>query len=183
MAHKLPAGHDSVFSYWQDPEADKPEIKPARMAWCYGDPGIAATLLYAARCVNRQDWEQEAIQIALSAAAHSVEKSGVVDAGLCHGAAGLAHIYNRIWQATGADELAEAARFWYQHTLAIRQPQYEVAGFPAYRPIEDAENPWTPDAGLLTGAAGVGLALLAGVSSVEPVWDRMLLTSIPLRVS
>jgi hypothetical protein len=32
---------------------------------------------------------------------------------------------------------------------------------------------------MLIGAAGVGLALLAAVSDVEPAWDRLLLASIP----
>jgi lantibiotic biosynthesis protein len=34
---------------------------------------------------------------------------------------------------------------------------------------------WTGDPGFLTGAAGIGLALLAAVSPVEPEWDRLLL--------
>lgn len=33
--------------------------------------------------------------------------------------------------------------------------------------------------GFLTGAAGIGLALLGAVSPVEPSWDRLLLCSVP----
>jgi hypothetical protein len=33
--------------------------------------------------------------------------------------------------------------------------------------------------GLLEGFAGVGLALLAAATTVEPTWDRMLLASVP----
>lgn len=32
------------------------ESQPARLAWCYGDPGVAAALLLAARRVGRDDW-------------------------------------------------------------------------------------------------------------------------------
>jgi lantibiotic biosynthesis protein len=32
--------------------------------------------------------------------------------------------------------------------------------------------------GLLTGTAGVGLALLAAISPVEPRWDRAMLLSV-----
>jgi hypothetical protein len=35
------------------------------------------------------------------------------------------------------------------------------------------------DPGLLTGAAGIALALPAAITPVEPAWDRMLLVSIP----
>jgi hypothetical protein len=37
---------------------------------------------------------------------------------------------------------------------------------------------WQDDPGFLTGAAGVGLALLAATTPVEPAWDRLLLTAI-----
>jgi hypothetical protein len=40
---------------------------------------------------------------------------------------------------------------------------------------------WTGDPGFLVGSAGIGLALLAAVSDVEPAWDRVLLTSVPPR--
>src|SRR5208283_4546144 len=33
--------------------------QPARLAWCYGDPGVAAALLRAARLVNEPAWERE----------------------------------------------------------------------------------------------------------------------------
>jgi hypothetical protein len=32
---------------------------------------------------------------------------------------------------------------------------------------------------LLTGAAGIGLALLAATTTVEPTWDRILLLDLP----
>jgi lantibiotic biosynthesis protein len=39
-------------------------------------------------------------------------------------------------------------------------------------------GPWT-GIGLLEGAAGVALVLLAATTSVEPAWDRMFLVSAP----
>ena len=38
---------------------------------------------------------------------------------------------------------------------------------------------WRDEPGFLTGAAGIGLALLAALFPVEPAWDRVLLASIP----
>src|SRR5258707_545491 len=43
-------------------------------------------------------WEVDAVRIALRAADRPGEKSGVVDSGLCHGAAGLGHLFNRTYQ-------------------------------------------------------------------------------------
>jgi len=36
-----------------------------------------------------------------------------------------------------------------------------------------------PEAGLLNGAAGIGLALLAASTDVERHWDRLMLTCVP----
>jgi hypothetical protein len=155
------------------------EPQPCRLAWCYGDPGVAATLLYAARALGREDWERTALDIATHAASAAPGDSGIRDAGLCHGAFGLAHVYNRIHQATGGELFADAARLWYRIGLDMRRPDRGVAGFEAWRP--DLEIEFTADPGFLTGAAGIGLALLAGITPVEPQWDRLLMVAIPPR--
>ena len=152
----------------------------SRMAWCYGDPGVATVLLAAARFAREADWETEALRIAAAAAACPADADGIVDAGLCHGAVGLAHMYNRMYQATGADFLADAARHWYERTLDMRQEDRGIAGYEALLPAPDNQVQWGNDPGFLTGVAGIALALLAATSSIEPAWDRVLLTSIPL---
>jgi len=88
---------------------------------------------------------------------------------------------NRFYQPTGDEELAEAARFWFRETLAMRTPGLGVAGYRAYHPDADGKENWDDDPGFLTGAAGIALALLAATSSVEPQWDRMMLTDLPVR--
>ncbi len=152
--------------------------KAARLAWCYGDPGIAAALLLAARCVAEPAWEKAARNIALRAAARPVDQAGVVDAGLCHGAAGLGHLFNRLYQATGDEQLADAARFWFRRTLEMRHPERGIAGYAAWMPLKPGDDRWLDDPGILTGVAGIALALLAATTMIEPDWDRMLLVSI-----
>lgn len=123
-------------------------------------------------------WEREAAALALDAAALPVEASGVVDAPVCHGAIGLGHVYNRIAQATGERRLREAARFWLERGLAMRRPGGKLGGFYALTP--DAAGGMTRRVayrGILQGAAGIGLALLAATTDVEPTWDRLLLLS------
>lgn len=173
LAQRLPGG----FPTWIAP--DVPPV-PARLAWCYGDPGVAVALLWAARCVGEPSWEREALAIARRAAERPAEKAGVVDAGLCHGAAGLGHLFNRLFQETGEADFAPAARFWFERTLALRQPDRGVAGYAAWMPEFDGiQAGWVDDPGLLTGAAGIALALLAAAAPVEPEWDRVLLASVP----
>ncbi len=150
-----------------------------RLAWCYGDPGVAATLLLAARRSGHQDWEREALRIAKRAADRPPGSAGIRDAGLCHGSAGLGHLFNRMYQASGDEQLAEAARYWFRRTLEMRQPKTGVGGFLAYIPDSQGRDDWQPVEGFLTGASGIALALLAAICPFEPRWDRVLLTSIP----
>ncbi len=155
------------------------EAKPSRLAWCYGDPGVAATLLYAARAVGMKEWEDMALAIAAHAASAAPEDAGVQGMGLCHGTLGLAHLYNRIYQAGGDELFADAARLWYRLGLEMHKPEGGAEGTEARVAAQDWQALWAADAGFLTGAAGIGLALLAAVTSVEPKWDRLLLVAIP----
>jgi hypothetical protein len=173
-------GHGG-FAAWAEP--GKGVDGPARLAWCYGDPGVAAALLGAARAVMEPAWERESLAIARRAAARPPEQAGVRDAGLCHGAAGLGHLFNRMHQATGEAQLGEAARFWFARTLQMRQPGRGIGGFEAWQPGEGGELTWAAEPGLLTGAAGIALALLAATTDFEPAWDRMLLLAIPPSVA
>jgi hypothetical protein len=153
---------------------------PSRLAWCYGDAGVAAALLAAARAVGEPAWERQAVEVALVAAARDASTAYIHDAGLCHGAAGLGHLFNRMYQTTGEERLATAARAWFERALALRVAGEPVAGYRAFEIEPGSDQPkWRADPGFLEGATGVGLALLGAVSAVEPAWDRTLLVSLP----
>jgi lantibiotic modifying enzyme len=148
----------------------------SRVAWCYGDLGVAVAMLAAATAAGRADWRAEALGLAHGMAARPFETSHVVDAGLCHGAAGVAHLFNRLSQATGDAELARAADTWLARTIAMRRAS-PIAGFPRGMPV-DGIMTWDPGADLLTGACGVALALHAAISPIEPGWDQLLLADL-----
>src|SRR5690242_1740241 len=75
-------------------------MRTCRAAWCYGDPGIGVALLWAARETGDAELEKTALEVAWRVVGRPYEKSQVQEPGLCHGAAGLALIYNRFYQAT-----------------------------------------------------------------------------------
>lgn len=176
LGRRLPVEDRSVFSSFLVPGE---EPVPARTAWCYGDLGVAAVLLSAARGFGRQDWEREALALARAAARRPVETVGAIDAGLCHGTSGLAHLYNRFHQATGDPEMKEAALAWYRRTLDIRRPEEAFAGLLSWVVEPPDQGRWEGEHGFLTGIAGVGLSLLAAVTEIEPAWDRALLVATP----
>jgi hypothetical protein len=177
--------------------ADGVEPGPARSAWCYGDPGVAMALLLAARDVGDPAWATAATDLALRAAARPACQTGVTDAGLCHGSAGLAHLFNRLYQLTAEQALADAARFWVERTLelcsasapgesapgadvpraAVPKTAAPGAAAPARVLLPAVTRPACNGPGLLEGTAGVVLALEAAVTTAEPIWDQMLLVS------
>ena len=170
---------------------------PTRLAWCLGDTSIAVALLAAGLAFECEDWCSTARELAVAAAKRPQGFSGVVDAGLCHGAAGLGHVFNRLFQATGEQRLAVAAREWLSLALdmparsaapillprsklfgeTMQMPADGIAGFSAWTYSEALGWHWIADRGFLTGAAGIGLALMAAVHEHEPTWDRVLLLS------
>src|SRR5215813_1872357 len=96
--------------------------RSSRFAWGYGDPGIAAVLLDAARTLDDCELERKAIELGRQAAARPFQYSGIADAAVCHGAAGLGHIFNRLFQYSGDAMFAEAALRWLTRALDLRQP-------------------------------------------------------------
>jgi hypothetical protein len=176
LAHSLATEAGPTFPVWLAPDF---QPSPARCAWCYGDPGIAAALLLAARGVGAFGWERAAVALACRAAGRPPEESGVRDAAFCHGTAGLAHIYNRMYQATSEPKLRRAAVYWLERTLEFYHlARGNGASWVQGSRAQADEGPWT-GIGLLEGAAGVGLVLLAATTPVEPLWDRMFLLSVP----
>lgn len=131
-------------------------VQPARDAWCYGGPGIAAVVAGAGVARGRTDWLAAAVDIAVGSLDRSPDDAGITGAGLCHGAAGLLHIANRLWQATGDERLLHLAVRWLRSTIDLA--------------------PMITEPGLMEGWAGVALALSAA-AGIEPAWDRLFLLS------
>ncbi len=180
-AQRLPPDPRGRFASWLGNEHRA--RKPTRTAWCYGEPGIAAAAWSAALRTGADPGEWR--ELALEAARRPAELCHVVDPNLCHGAAGLAHLCNRFYQAAGDPAFRNASRGWFERALAMRRPGAGIAGFTAWRSHSD--DPADPEAAfqtsqdLLDGTAGVGLALLAALRGEEPGWDRLLLCDIPMR--
>ena len=167
LGHRRSIEHPSVFPARIAPSG--PEAGDCRLAWCQGDIGIAAALSAIAEAAGRSDWHRAAIEIALRAAQRDPDRAGVEDPALCHGALGVAHLLNRLYQAAGDPRLAASARSWLDRGLALLRAHPSSGGYPRLA---------HPPPGFLQGAAGVGLALLAATTDIEPRWDRLLCASV-----
>lgn len=128
--------------------------EPAPPAWCYGSPGIAIAGFDAAVRIGTPADPWTALMQECAD-----QHLDLASACFCHGTAGLAHMFNRFFQATHDERYRGAARRWYAATLGC-------AGSLA-------------EANLLEGSVGVALALLAGVHPVAPAWDRLVMCELP----
>jgi len=176
FAARRPDDDGSAFAAIYEPSPGVPGS--CRSAWCYGDPGMVVALLSAARGLGEARWEEVALAVARHDSRRPRQDSGVTDAGLCHGSAGLGHFYNRLYQATGEPVFASTAKGWLEHTLTLRRVDAGLGGFQAWWP---ETGQWRPTHGYLTGSGGIGLALLAATVEIEPEWDGPMLLTLPAR--
>lgn len=162
------------LSYFPTWICDGVPLKNSRLAWCYGDLGIGAAIFRAGKSTGNVEWEEMALEILLhTTRRRDLIENFVADAGICHGTAGIAHIYNRLYRETGIDAFKEAARFWFGETMKMAVFDDGYGGFKAF----SRRNIWRNSPGILEGAAGIGLVLISAISAIEPYWDRCLLLS------
>jgi hypothetical protein len=166
---------------WQDPATDTwaPQItgdeldhdlaRPGpgrRDAWCYGTPGISAALTQAANALEDDTYRDTAYHAMRSLAARSPQSWDVEGPTICHGYAGI------LQSAHNHPDLAEQAA-----------AEIERAVNPHHRYLVQHMDRGTAgdSPGLLTGAAGVALALADYAELAVPgpaaAWDCILLLS------
>lgn len=164
-------GAESLYSPWKTPDSYSGSTG---LAWCYGDLGIAA-ILHQASCVM-QDSQCSADALNLVARCIGRSDSSVVyDAGVCHGAFGIAHIFNRIFHKTGNDSFKSSALLWFRRGMLLRHNEAAFENFFSWIPAPSQVI--SDDMSHLAGAVGIALCLLSFSTAIEPTWDRRLLLS------
>jgi len=96
----------------------------------------------------------------------------VRDAGICHGSAGIALLYHRMFLETHCSEFKEATEFWIQQTLEFSRFEDGLAGYKTWQ-----KEGWKCDYSLLAGIAGIGLVLLFYLENNQQTWDELFLIS------
>jgi hypothetical protein len=144
-----------------------------RIGWCYGDAGVAGALLHASHALKSSTLEELALELLLQMTI-PLQSQGVADASFCHGASGLAHIYNVAFQRTKNLQMRTQAELWLAEVLRLRSPGTGIAGYASLK-IDGHAPRWEPDATLLSGAVGIALVLLAAVENRKPTWGQLFL--------
>ncbi|MGW5102178.1 lanthionine synthetase C family protein [Streptomyces sp. NPDC004100] len=173
---KEKTGGGPVWPYW----VTRGELRrgrlvppePRRPSWCYGTAGLARAQQLAALALGDTSRRIDAENALVAALTDPEQSKATTDSGLCHGFAGLAHVAVRM--ADDAHPLAAG-----QLRAAI--PALLAAVTPAGTDTELMATALTQDEkhgpGLLDGATGTALALLAVGTAAPPrsAWDTCLL--------
>jgi hypothetical protein len=151
-------------------------IKPSKIAWCYGDLGMAMAFLITAYNIKDKELEKYAIDLlSHTSKRRGLEENAVHDGMFCHGTVGNAHLFNRAFQYTGIEDYKKASIYWFNETFKMANFKDGLAGFKSFKGIE--YGGWVNDYALLEGISGIGLSLLAAVTESEPKWDNCFLIS------
>lgn len=150
------------------PSSVENRYEPSRTAWCYGDPGAALALAVAAHATGSGEAAVAAREAAASAVARPPARAGVVDASLCHGAAGLCWFSRRAEEDWGLPGSADLAEHW-----AARIRDERENGPLHYVGLGGSRR----DPSFLDGDLGAALGLLYLATGVKPIWEERLLAS------
>ncbi|MCP4181204.1 MAG: lanthionine synthetase C family protein [bacterium] len=163
----------SVFPSFIEPEKPK-KRDSSRLAWCYGDLGIGSSLLKASKSTNNESLKIKAIDILK----HSTKRRGlkenqVFDAGVCHGAFGIANVYNQVYKETKIKDFNDACDFWIKKGLNM---DFHENGLAGYKKLNGSMTEWKNETSLLEGIAGIGLVLMNYLDK-DIKWNECILLS------
>lgn len=173
MKQQLPAG--VYASYYPSLALESlHSLTASRLAWCYGDHGPGLAFQQGGKVLEMSNYFLHGQEVLLGSCRRKDQlENKVFDAGLCHGSSGLALMYNILYQGTELTSYRDAALYWLDVTLNKAFHDDGIAGYKSWYHPE--YGGWKCSAGLLDGAAGIGLSLLSFVNEDKPGWSRSLL--------
>lgn len=157
--------YDVEGCYWPDfMEMDnsiKDQQTYSRIAWCYGDLMILNTLYTASEAIGDIEGSIRYLDmLEVTSGRTSYTTSLVKDPHICHGSAGIALVYEKLYHSTSRKAFKLAADYWISVTISAFVPgsvlgdQTSVHSLPF---IDENKNEF------LDGLAGVGLVALSRV--------------------
>ncbi|MFK0259115.1 lanthionine synthetase C family protein [Streptomyces sp. NPDC090445] len=144
--------------------------RPARSAWCYGVPGIAAALLTAADALADQRLRNFTVEVMETELRRAEAALDHLSPSICHGLAGLLAIVEVFARTTGSAKTRAFLPVLTERLLAHCSADLPFGVQNQEPPDLRIDNP-----DFLCGAAGVAAALWTVSIPVSRSWQRALL--------
>lgn len=155
----------------------------SRLAWCYGDLSILYSIyLYSLKIGETKEINNILEKLRQTTLRKNCESNGVHDSMICHGAAGIAHLYNRLYFMTNIIEFKEAAQYWLKVSVIISRdesvnPPFKFVISAFSKEEKTNKNKWDESLGLLEGVIGVELVFLSFLNYEHINWDEIIMLS------
>lgn len=147
----------------------------SRLAWCYGDLGVANAIACAGIALNNEKILSKGIQIAENTIMRLYEnKHNIKDAGFCHGYFGTAYIYQKFYYLKQEEKFLAAANFLYEKGIDFISV-YNKDGFILKKDISFNRDRYEESYDIIEGYAGIGLTLLGREDRKYTDWDKIFL--------
>lgn len=154
--------------YFPSTSFDCSSASYSRLGWCYGDLGIAISLLNISEIINDRQLNEKSLEILSYNSVHrrNLQKSAVFDACICHGASGIAQMFLSLTKY-GIKDFYDANKYWHKITLDMGSVGSDNAIYKYFTGITDG---YKERLNILDGATGVGLYLIEsiGISTMLP---------------
>ena len=146
-----------------------------RDGWCYGTPGVGRAIYLAGCALEDVSLKELAIQSFDAVFAQSEEEWQLPAPTFCHGLAGLLHLTQLMFLDTGISRFKAYRQRVLVSLLQKYQPEKEFG----FCELEGRGNElYSLDrVGVIDGAAGCALALLAVIKPIRTNWDVMFLVN------
>lgn len=150
-----PQMYGSYFPSWITENTFSDE--KSRLAWCYGDLGIAVCLFNCGKYLNKKKLIEKSISIFEYSAKNrrSLLDNYVIDGAICHGTIGIAYIFYYMYKETNNPVFKSTANYWVEKTIEIANDKEGIEGYRFFF----GEQGWVNSCGLLEGVLGIGLGL------------------------
>jgi lantibiotic modifying enzyme len=144
------------------------EVKPSRLAWCYGDLGVANILYNASELLENSDLKSFSSGVLSRCASRKTfEQTYISDVFFCHGSSGLSTFFAHLFYKHQDTQYRDAALHWLGYTLDHSNNSGDLAGF-KFNKTQDYQRPFA----VLEGISGVGLSMLGLVGKEPNNWHK-----------
>lgn len=145
----------------------------SRMAWCYGDLGIAFALWNAGKLLKDNNLMNFSLYIFDRCTKRKDPDDTLIhDSGFCHGTSGVSQIFRRMYYETGRESYLQTADYWIGETVKL------YTGTPSCFLFYNKNGIYKESYDLLSGIVGAGMALLAADNNISTSdWDKLFLLS------
>lgn len=143
----------------------------SRLGWCYGDLTIGYIFYECSKILNDKHLEKTSLEILLhTTRRQNLKENVIIDSSFCHGAVGIAYIYNKLYQKTNKQSFEDASNYWVTVTEKFLFNN-DFKMFSRY------DTKWEYNPFLLEGLAGIGLSLMSisNPSKSFQNWEECLL--------